>query len=85
MTREEIKVEIIKMVEIHQGLKATELIVYLAPRILKGGWDVVGIIDDLVKEQRLVEVEYVLPSLPYRTKSFLLPKGTSVSEVTRYK
>jgi len=32
----------------------------------------------LVAEERLIEIEYVLPTMNYRIKSFLLPVGTEI-------
>ena len=38
--------------------------------------DVIGIIEELIRERRLVVVKYVIQGL--NQKSFLLPKGTQV-------
>lgn len=40
--------------------------------------DILALILEMVDEGELVEVDYVLPNLNYRIKSFLLPKGTEV-------
>lgn len=36
------------------------------------------LIDVLVKEQKLVEVEYTLPTMSYRAKSLFFPSGTTI-------
>ncbi len=58
-----------------QGLKATELVVaaakkqiFLKPIHIQNAIDL-GIIE---------EIEYIVPNLPYRIKSFLLPAGTTI-------
>jgi histidinol phosphatase-like PHP family hydrolase len=82
MTSNEAKQEIVATVEAVQGCKATELIAHPAlERIIKefGTEEIVRMIDFLVKEGQLVEVEYVLSSMPYRAKSFLLPAGTTIN------
>lgn len=59
-----------------QGCKATDL---AASRNLVGydvNWP--RIIEEAVRRGRLIEVEYVLPTMDYRAKSFLLPAGTRV-------
>jgi len=81
--------ELIKQVVTdHQGCKATEVPVLIA-HVLDNidnttqltrsqlQWTAVPeLVQDLVDKGELVEVEYVLPNMDYRIKSFLLPKGT---------
>lgn len=38
-------------------------------------------LDELVREGRLVEIEYVLPDMPERVKSVYFPAGTKVRTV----
>lgn len=45
----------------------------------KDGFNVIDLIDEMVKAGDLVEVEYILPTMNYRVKSFLLPKGTKIN------
>jgi len=74
MTKDETKDAICQHVAEAQGCKATELAVAL--------WqaeDLSSLIAELVSEGRLTEVEYVLPNLNYRAKSFLLPGNTSIT------
>ena len=70
---------IVKIVEDHQGLKATELAVLVGDNKATVGLlgDFPLILDKLVSEGKLVELEYVLPSMNYRAKSFILPANTS--------
>jgi len=70
MTEEEQKNLILNLVISKQGCKATELAVEIAG---KADFE---LISKLVIERRLVEIEYILPYMPYRIKSFLLPKNT---------
>lgn len=77
MNRSEWEGIIVAEVTNKQGCKGTELATALALRCPEE--DFPGeIIDDLVKQKRLIEVEYCLPSINYRLKSFYLPAGTQV-------
>lgn len=78
MTREEAKRLVVETVEGLQGCKATELAACreLVPLFLE--IPLVILLEELVREGQLVEIEYVLPALPDRVKSFLLPKGSHV-------
>jgi len=76
MTREEAKDLIIQVVIDKQGAKATVLAA--EEQLLNLGHDFPDLVEELVEEKRLVEVEYILPDMNYRCKSFLLPKGTRV-------
>jgi hypothetical protein len=40
--------------------------------------DVHQSIDRLIKEHKILEVEYVLPSMDYRAKSLYFPQGTQI-------
>ena len=81
MTSDEAKKIIVDTVEKVQGCKVIELI---CNKDLHGvnvgfnGDDIMRMIEELVAENRLVEVEYVLSSMPYRVKSFVLPANTQV-------
>ena len=71
---------IVDAVERLQGAKATELVVAIAgmmgPDI--DGDELVDLIDELVTDNKLLELEYILPSMPERMKSFLLPAKSKV-------
>jgi predicted DNA-binding transcriptional regulator YafY len=73
----DVKEAIVKVVEEHQGLKATELVVKIFDYVTPSeSSKVLDAIQELVENGELVEIEYTLPKMAYRTKSFLLPKGT---------
>ena len=84
MTREEAKNLIVETVKSIQGCKATELPVQLlSDNQLKidEEWfrQIPELIEELIDEQKLVEVAYSLPDMRYRSKSFLLPAGTEIT------
>lgn len=70
----------IDAVEGAQGLKATEMAAIVAAEIGVTAVDgpFAETLDALIREGEIVEVEYTVPDLPYRVKSFLLPKGARV-------
>jgi hypothetical protein len=60
------------------GCKATELVTDLAVAF-KGDVDFLqlsDILDKLIASNEIIEIEYILPDMDYRIKSFYLPKGT---------
>lgn len=72
------------------GCKATELVTRLMYYYYENEQDSIDffkkeldnlpyLIDELIKEKRLIEVQYVLPHNFTRVKSFLLPRGTKVT------
>lgn len=63
-----------------QGIKGVELSARLATEYMEvSGTDMLQLIFEMIQNGELVEVEYELPTMSYRTKSFILPKGTSVN------
>ncbi len=81
ITKEEFKDRIVKLVEDCQGLKATELPAKFDLEML-GTLEVVDfptVLAELLHERRIVEIEYTLPNMNYRVKSFILPAGTDVN------
>jgi hypothetical protein len=86
MNRDEAKEQITKVVEMVQGCKATELVAHpeIVPIIVEfDSGEYFDMIEELVSEGNLVEIEYVLPNMNFKVKSFLLPKGTTVDIVSR--
>ncbi len=72
---------IINIVESKQGCKATEIAPLLAksfPELIEELGEAINIVDDLIRHGELVEVEYILPTMDYRVKSILFPKGTKI-------
>ena len=77
---ERLKNAIKEIVEDKQGIKTIELLVELSPQVKTTPTEkVIGAIDELVAAGELVEIEYILPAMTYRTKSFLFPKGTTMT------
>ena len=62
-----------------QGCKLTELIT--RDCVVKLTNRPTELINELIDEGKLVEIEYVLPELEFRVKSYLLPSGTKVLQV----
>ena len=81
MEKDELKALIEEIVNSRNGIKATELAAM--PEVAKavGALDFPGALNDLVEEGRIVEVDYTVPDLPKRIKSFLLPVGSIVLSV----
>lgn len=74
-----IQERITEIVVVTQGIKGVELGARLATERLDLTIDQILIaVQDLVDTGELVEIEYNLPEMNYRTKSFYLPKGTEV-------
>lgn len=78
MTRDEAKKMIFDEVTAAQGCKIAELVVRLCDQTEEFSRHLIQMVEEMVADQQLVEVEYVLPSMNYRRKSFLLPGGTTV-------
>ncbi len=77
---------IVDAVSSSQGLKAVELPGIIYDRLYRDNntisdedFDIPLIINRMVIEKKIVEVQYVLPTMQYRMKSFLLPAGTAVN------
>ena len=81
MNLREIKQLIVSRVTSVQGCKATELCVMpeLVMAVKHGALsELPDILEEMIREGMLVEVEYELPSMPDRLKSFLLPAGAVI-------
>jgi len=79
----EVEHTILKVVKTHNGIKATDLLITLCHGLIVNGFNVEGdeIINHLYKmieQGKIVEVEYTIPDMPWRAKSFLLPVGSTV-------
>lgn len=88
MSRDRIKDTIVEIVNHGTGCKAPELISLITahdPSIvsLREYREVPALIAELVKENRIVEVEYILPTMDYRVKSMLFPAGTKLHIVNQ--
>lgn len=89
MTRQEAKLLLVKVVTERQGLKATDLMAEVLDDdfvsdeerrnlMHQDDYELPDLIAELIGEGELIEVEYSLKTMPYRAKSFLLPKDTIV-------
>ena len=78
MTKEQVKEAVEKLICDKQGIKAVTLA--SDPEIYKvlDNECFLDIMEELVKEGRVVEIEYSIPSMSYRVKSFYLPGGSVV-------
>ena len=76
-TEERIKKAIVDTINRHQGLKSTELLAFvpLQPEIPVVE-DMMKWLEELIACGDLVEVCYEHPTITYREKSFILPKGS---------
>ena len=84
MTRSEAKDQLATIIREKQGCKATDLLGSKAVlEIILADHPLLDLIEELVSEGRLVEIEYCLADLPYRTKNFLLPEGTIIHSAPR--
>jgi hypothetical protein len=88
MTKDQIKQRIVAIITDRQGCKAMELASSLdilsatqpgtEYRKSSGDFNLLELMNELVAERKVVEVEYVLPNLSYRAKSFYLPASTTI-------
>lgn len=75
-----VRASVTHIVNIAQGIKGVDLSVRLATEHPEAtGDEILSCIFDMISEGELVEVEYELPLMTYRTKSFILPRGTSIN------
>jgi hypothetical protein len=86
VTKDEAKRLICSEVSAMQGCKITELLarpVFYSLHLEGGSTPeyIPDLIEELIKENRLVEINYTLPNMPYRLKTFLLPAGSRVQAV----
>lgn len=71
--------------KVQNGIKATELCAEIPSELHKhkiqlyNSDEILREIERLIKTGEIVEMEYVLPHINYRIKSFLLPKGTIIN------
>jgi len=72
---------ILKAINDSQGIKNVELSLKVLSIILPLEFNTDEFHEELsylVEEGEILEIEYTLPSMDYRIKSFYLPKGTSI-------
>lgn len=76
-TKEDWKNYIVELVTRKQGCKMIEIICDRKIHALECNPE--KLVEELVDEGKIIEVEYVLPEMTYRVKSFLLPVGTTIT------
>jgi hypothetical protein len=81
MTKNEAKNAIVTTIESLQGCKSTQLAAESNLINVFSNFDLVSLIDEMIKEELLVEIEYVLPNMDWRCKSFLLPAKSQVRTI----
>ena len=73
---------ILKVVSSSQGIKNVDLALKVLTELLPSSEfkaeQVMEELEKLVNEGEVIEIEYVLPEMNYRIKSFYLPKGTKL-------
>lgn len=74
MTTDQAKQVLVDKIVGLQGLKATELATEVAVELQE--FDVPKLLDELVAEKRIIEIQYTLPDMNWRHKSFYFPAGT---------
>jgi len=74
---------ILQVINSHNGIKGTELVmkvlelVHCELYLKKENYN--EILDKLVESGEITEIEYSVPSMNYRIKSFYLPKNAQIS------
>ena len=79
MTKQDAKNILIGKITSLQGIKATQLAAEEEIAVGLASFDVPQLLEELVAEKRLIEIEYSLPDMNWRLKSFYLPVGTKLS------
>lgn len=79
MTKDDAKNILVGKITSLQGIKATQLAVEEEITLGLSEFNVPALLEELVAEKRLIEIEYTLPDMDWRLKSFYLPVGSKVS------
>lgn len=91
MSKEQVRNLILNVVNESPGVQGIELVVKCHKRRalvdddpysdenIDDTIDIIDEIDELVNDGNLVEIEYTLTSMSYRTKMVYFPKGTKIS------
>ena len=74
---------VVEIVKENPGIKSTELAAKLTIKKCENnlkveGSEIVKAIEDAAKEGLILEMEYILPSTPYRIKSVYFPADTKL-------
>ena len=86
MTRDEIKSQIKTFINCSHGVKATDLILKLiSNNPITDDLNYITCVEELVKSGDIIEIEFTVPQMDYRIKSFYLPVGTRIKIVDKSK
>ena len=78
MSNEDAKVLLLDKIVGLQGIKATQLVALPEIAVPLQDFDIPNLLDELVQEGKIIEIEYKLPEMDWRVKSFYLPAGTEI-------
>ncbi len=73
------KQKILDIINSRQGVKAVELVLAIMDDVnpIRFNQDEFHLaLNELIEFGEIIEIEYILPNIEYRVKSFYLPKGT---------
>lgn len=72
---------ILKIINSGQGIKGVDLVLKVLTELFPSEFKSGQVLEELtrmVKEGEIIEIEYTLPDMNYRIRSFYLPKGTKL-------
>jgi hypothetical protein len=80
ITKEQLKDRIYNIIVSLQGCKATELGAKFDREMLETlrVIDLSTVLTEMMHDKKIIEVEYELPQMSWRSKSFFLPYGTEI-------
>lgn len=82
MNKTDLENKILSLIELNQGLKGTDLVLKIMSYNLEiGSNELMDTIFDLLERGEMVEIEY--QSKGRNSKSFLVPKGTTVNVINK--
>jgi hypothetical protein len=81
MSKEKVKDKLTSYLRGKQGVKGIELASDIEVIKALGDQSFHEVMEELVEERRVVEIEYTIPSIPYRLKSFFLPEGAVIHRI----
>jgi len=77
----ELKSRIIQLVNEHGPIKPIDLIIHLSEILYEEEEsfiekDILQSIDEVIKDQSIIEIKYILPTIQYKERSMLFPVNT---------
>lgn len=82
MTNEELKKAILDTINTSTGINGVNLVMAVMNHGRPTSFEHDSfnlILEELVKEERIIELEYILPNMEFRIKSMYFPAGTKFS------